>query len=168
VRIALLRLGCLADHVDLAHAKPRRQVVDRPIASQGAAQYKSRVSKLRHHLARLVGVMLVMFAIATPALAVDAHSVSHWVSPVSVGDHHHHDEETGAVIASHGQHDEAPDEDRASHDHGPVTSLACVAPALMVDHDLADFGLQSAVRAETDRTPRGLSPPPDGRPPRLV
>lgn len=154
--------------VGLSPALSGRQVVERPIASLAASQYKSRVSKLRHHLARLVGVMLVMFAIATPALAVDAHSVSHWVSPVSVGDHHHHDDETGAVVASHGHHNEAPDEDRSSHDHGPVTSLACVAPALMAEHGLADFGLQSTIRAETDRTPRGLSPPPDGRPPRLV
>ncbi len=109
-----------------------------------------------------------MFAITTPALAVDAHTVSHWISPVNAGEHHHHDEVTGAVVASHGHHDGPPDEERSGHEHGPVTSLAFDAPVLAADHGLAHLGARSPVRAAADRAPRSLSPPPDGRPPRLV
>lgn len=130
-------------------------------------RYPRRVKRFRHTLGSLVGALLCLMALATTAAPVQAHTVSHWLTPVATGEHHHHHDD-GSVTADHHheQDDNAPDDQ--GHEH--MTSAAALAMVPPVE--AAPVGLPSmqrgAVLAVGDAGPSGLRPPPDDRPPRTI
>ncbi|MBA4793638.1 MAG: hypothetical protein H2041_08235 [Phenylobacterium sp.] len=124
-------------------------------------------------LARLLGVMLLVVAVASPAVPMDAHAAAHRVSSVDATHHHHHDA-SGAVVADdhHHRHESgAPaDDDKADsdggHHHLPIGQILFeVAPPP------AHFGVIIAATEikqtiGSERALPDIAPAPPNRPPR--
>lgn len=112
--------------------------------------------------------MLLVIAVATPAMTMDAHAAAHRTSSVDATHHHHHDADGAVIAADQHDHDrEAPaDEDDGGHEHMPIGQILFeTAPPP------AQFGDLIAVSATersigSDRALPNIVPAPPNRPPR--
>lgn len=145
----------------------RRRVARRRrwIAPATGCRYPERVSWFRHTLGSLVGALLCLMALAATAGPVEAHTVSHWLTPVAAGEHHHHDDDGAVIVDHHEQHEDADND--GGHDH--MTPAATVmTPPVESAFAAMPFAPGEAVLPFGDSAPRGLRPPPDPRPPRTI
>lgn len=123
----------------------------------------------RRFLARLLGVTLCLFAIATgPAAAFDKHTVSHWTSAVETTHHHHHTND-GKVVSDH-DHGHAPEsqDDETGHAHLPPAFVGFEVPgvAAMPLVFIVYGPARNPISSEIAPPDRAL--PPQDRPPRTV
>jgi hypothetical protein len=112
--------------------------------------------------------MLLVIAVASPAITVDAHAAAHRVSSIDATHHHHHDDH-GAVVAADQHHHErqAPaDDDDGGHEHMPVGQIL-----FEVAQPPESFGIVIGAAAiertlGSDRPLPDIAPAPPNRPPR--
>lgn len=136
------------------------------IATAKPPSYPGRVKRFHQTLGSLVSALLCLAALVMTATPVEAHTISHWRTPVTAGQHHHHHEDGSVTLEDHEREGHAAGDQ--GHDH--MTTVAAVE---MLPPVLAAAALVAVARSTTrpalgDSAPPGLRPPPDDRPPRTI
>lgn len=125
-----------------------------------------RVKRFRHTLGSLLGALLCLAALAMTAVPVEAHTVSHWLTPVAAGQHHHHHDDGSITVEHHEPEDHAAGDQ--GHDHMTTVAAVEMLPPVLAVPAVASVARRAATPARGDSAPPGLRPPPDDRPPRTI